>query len=581
MLHQSIFRNYSISRRQFLLGSIKGGLLALLMARLGYLQLFRHQQYDLLSKQNSISTLFIPPLRGEIFDRNGKKIAANQQKFRLIVHRPLTKTSKLNARKAMNLLNICQISQQEALKNMRNNPAFATLVENLSWEQIVLIEQNIFDLENIMIDNYFTRHYPYEEFMSHPLGYTAAANSKELYNLEIKKVKSFQIGKTGVEKYYNTQLIGSFGARQVEVDAHSRIVREMDFKNSQNGTNTHLSLDCELQKQIYALLADLSASVVVNDIKNNQLLSLVSTPGFQTNLFSQKVSQEYWQELNSDKKLPLLNKVTQASYPPGSIFKLVVCLAGLKDGFDPNTKVLCKGGPFLKNHFHCWNKNGHGWLNMPQAIGLSCNYYMYTIAKLIGYKKIIYLAEELGFGQLTNIDLPCENAGHIPNIVESNLHNWQLASTLNLAIGQGEITATPLQLNKLISTIATKGRFAHYSLLKNSPPQYTAVNIAPTCFDAIHQGMWRSVNNFGTSQSAKSRVQIAGKTGTAQVQSKIHASQDFSTINTPWHKRNHALFVGFAPFDDPQYAVSVVVEHGGSGGRDAAPIAKKVFELLL
>ena len=581
MSHNSLFRSTMITRRQFLLTSLKGGLLSFLLLRLGYLQILKHQQYLLLSNKNSVATILVPPIRGEIFDCNARKVVSNERRFKLVITRPLAKQSQISLLSLFKILNIDDIQQEVIKKNTLGNPLVANVVENLSWEEIVKIESNIFDLQNVRIEHYFVRLYQGNESISHPIGYVSAPVQSDLQSVDIKKLKNFHVGKTGIEKYYDKELGGAFGVKHVEVDAYGKIIRPLHLQPSQSGRDLYLNLDCDLQYKVYDLIKNLSASVIVNDLQQSRLICMVSAPGFDASLFSQTLLQQSWKKMNQDAKLPLLNKAVQAAYPPGSIFKLIVCLAALKEGFDPKAKILCKSVGFLGDHFHCWNKGGHGFLNMQEAIGLSCNYYMYTIAKSIGYSKIVQMASALGFGSLVDIDLPSQVKGYLPDIFSSTFNRLQLANTLNLSIGQGHITATNLQLNKLVSIIATKGRVPEYSLLQKTILQHDVVDVASKYFDIIHEGMYRSVNLFGTGQAARSSVLIAGKTGTAQVRSKTHAAEDLSSIHTPWNQKNHALFVGFAPFDNPKYAISIVIEHGGAGGRDAAPIAKKVFEMLL
>jgi penicillin-binding protein 2 len=403
---QSVFKNFVITRRQFLLGSFKLGLFGLIAARLGFLQLINHDKYSLLSKQNSISTIAISPLRGEILDRNGNKLALNQQRFRLILSRSLSKKSKLTLEKVFKILDLDQEEQARVYAKIQQKPVKSAIIDNLSWRQIILIEQNIFDLANLYIDKYFSRLYPFSHSLSHPIGYIASTSSRDNVELGINEVESFSIGKTGVEKYYNANLVGSFGYKSLEVDAHGNQLRELDFKASCQGQDLVLNIDCSLQHKICNMFGDLIGSAVVYDLKKQEVIALVSLPNFQSGSFAEGLSQKYWKELNDSAKLPLLNKTIQATYPPGSIFKLITCLAALNAGFDANSRITCKSGAFLGNHFHCWNKDGHGPLNMEEAIGASCNYYMYHIVKMIGHKAIIEMAKILGLSQKVGIDLP-------------------------------------------------------------------------------------------------------------------------------------------------------------------------------
>jgi penicillin-binding protein 2 len=579
MKHQSIFRNFLITRRQFILSGFKITLLGLITTRLAYLQLIKHDKYSLLSKKNSIATTLIPPLRGEIFDRNGIALASNKQQFKLILNKSHTTKAKASLEKVFNLLNLSPLERNHIRSKIGKNSYTTTLINDLTWQQIVLISQAIFDLDFVGIVGYLVRLYPQDDSVSHPIGYTA--NATKVEDLDLKRLDNFQLGKSGIEKYYDKSLVGKFGYKEMEVDAHGNIMRQLQYTSSTNGESLTLSIDYILQKQVCQIMQDLSASVIVVDLQDQQILSLVSTPGFHANSFSRnQISQEYWQDLNTDMKLPLLNKGLQASYPPGSIFKLVTILAALDAGITPETKVTCKASGFLGNHFHCWNKRGHGPLDMLQALGSSCNYYMYHVAKTIGHKPIIKMAKKLGLGQKVGIDLPNEASGFLPK--KSNLSlNWRLANTLNLSIGQGLITATPLQLSQLVSIIANKGQKINYLLKQPQTLSQHYIDVPTEHFEIIHQGMWRSVNHpSGTSNAARGKMIAAGKTGTSQVQSKKHASDDFNLLTTPWEQRNHALFVCFAPFDKPKYSVTVVVDHGGAGGKVAAPKAREILNLL-
>lgn len=579
MQHQSIFRNFLITRRQFILSGFKITLLGLITTRLAYLQLIKHDKYSLLSKKNCIATLLLPPLRGEIFDCNGQRIASNKQQFKLILNKSHTTKAKASLEKVFDLLNLSLLERNNIRSKIGKNSYTTTLINDLTWQQIVLISEAIFDLDFVGIVGYLVRLYPQDDSVSHPIGYTA--NVTKVEDLDLKRLDHFQLGKSGIEKYYDKSLVGKFGYKEMEVDAKGNIMRQLQSTSSTNGESLTLSIDYVLQKQVCQIMQDLSASAIVVDLQDQQILSLVSTPGFNANNFSSnQISQEYWQDLNTNIQLPLLNKAVQASYPPGSIFKLVTILAALDAGITPETKVSCKASGFFGNHFHCWNKSGHGPLDMLQALGSSCNYYMYHVAKTIGHKPIIKMAKKLGLGQKVGIDLPNEASGFLPK--KSNLSlNWRLANTLNLSIGQGLITATPLQLSQLVSIIANKGQKINYLLKQQQTLSQHYIDVPTEHFEIIHQGMWRSVNHpSGTSNAARGKMIAAGKTGTSQVQSKKHASDDFNLLTTPWEQRNHALFVCFAPFDKPKYSVTVVVDHGGAGGRVAAPKAREILNFL-
>jgi len=567
MLDPKIFRNFLITRRQFILGGMQASLVALLIGRLGYLQLYKYNQYLQRSKKNSTSKILLAPIRGEITDCKDVKIAINIQQFNLILRRPTSKVAQNSLEKVFTLLKLSS-TQQKEIKQKIKNTANALLMQNLSWEQVVLIEQNIFDLKHVFIEYNLIRGYPFANCMSHLIGYATLEYD------EFGRVGS--IGKSGIEKTYNPQLKGEFGSKELEIDAHGNTIRELNLFPSQTGQNITLSIDSSLQNKIASIFQELTGAAIVYDLKKQQIMSMVSSPNFESNDFASKnLSHKKWQNLQQDQKLPLLNKAISSVFPPGSIFKLVTCLAALKYGISPNEKFLCKAGGFLGDKFNCWKLDGHGLLNMEEAIGVSCNHYMYHIAQIIGQKNIIDMARTLGLGQKVGIDLPGEISGSLPSL---SIFKPSLSKALNLCIGQGEIAATPLQLSRLISIIATKGKLLDYHLKLGFDPLNQTLGINTAHFELIHKGMYRSVNHIsGTSKAVKSKIILAGKTGTAQVFSKKNI-QD--SDNIPWHLRNHALFGGFGPFADPRFSVMVVIEHGGSGGRDAAPIAKKIFDLL-
>lgn len=567
MLDPKIFRNFLITRRQFVLGSMQAGLVALLVGRLGYLQLYKYNQYLQRSKKNSTSKILLTPIRGEITDYKNTKIAINIQQFNLILRRPTSKVAQNSLEKVFALLQVSSTQRQE-IKQKIKNTANTLLIQNLSWEQVVLIEQNIFDLKHIFIEYNLIRGYPFASSMSHLVGYAA---------LEYDEFgRICPVGKSGIEKTYGLELKGEFGFKELEVDAHGNTIRELNLSPSQTGHNITLGIDCSLQNKVAEIFQGLSGAAIVYNLKKQQILSMLSSPNFESNDFASKnLSHKKWQNLQQDPKLPLLNKSISSVFPPGSIFKLVTCLAALKCGMSPHEKFLCKAGGFLGDKFNCWKLDGHGLLNMEEAIGVSCNHYMYHIAQIIGQKNIIAMANALGLGQKVGIDLPGEVPGSLPSLT---FFKPSLSKALNLCIGQGEIAATPLQLSRLISIIASKGKLLEYHLKLGFEPLNQKLGIDSSYFDIIHKGMWRSVNHIsGTSKAVKSKIILAGKTGTAQVFSKKNI-QDPN--NLPWHLRNHAFFGGFGPFEDPQFSVMVVIEHGGSGGKDAAPIAKKIFDLL-
>jgi penicillin-binding protein 2 len=380
--------------------------------------------------------------------------------------------------------------------------------------------------------------------------------------------------------------MGEFGVKRVEVNAHGVHLRELSVENSIPGDNLALSIDISLQQYISNLLSQHVGSVVVMDIENGEILAMNSSPSFNPNNIVEGISTKDWNKLLTDPNTPMLNKCISNHYPPGSIFKLITALASLKEGNSPSAIYNCKGYVVVGDRkFHCWKEHGHGDVNLTEAISQSCNCYFYNLAKKIGIDNIAHMAEIFGFGKKTHIELPNEINGLIPDrkwkISRFN-KSWQIGDTINCAIGQGFVLTTPIQLAIMVSRIASGKKILPTILLDgNKDKEFEALEVSDTDLDAIRLGMFKAVNDYmGTSFRHRlddEHFQMAGKTGTSQVVSKKGEKDDLSKKSTAWLHRNHGLFVSYAPFDKPKYAISVVIEHGGSGSGDAAPVARSIF----
>lgn len=600
-MHRDSERHKLFSRRALMLGGGKAALLSILVGRMYYLQVIESERYVTLADENRINLRLLPPPRGAIVDRLGRSLADNQQNYRVVI----IPEQASDVERTLDLLSlIVPLSAGERRRIRREisrKRAFVpiTVRENLEWSEVARIEVNTPDLPGVFIDVGQSRHYAYGPETAHVLGYVAAVSENDITGDPLLELPGFRIGKAGVEKVYDLALRGTGGSSQVEVNAVGRVIRELNRQEGQPGAELRMSIDLNLQRFVTQRLGDESASVVVVDVHSGEVLALVSTPSFDPNDFNTGLSQAEWESLVSNPKAPLTNKAIVGQYAPGSTFKMAVALAALEKGvITPDTKVFCSGSMTLGNaEFHCWKKGGHGTLDLQGALEHSCDVYFYEVARRTGIERIGAMAKRLGFGQPLGLDLPGEKSGLVPSN-EWKLgaigSPWQAGETLIAGIGQGYILSTPLQLAIMTARLVNGGRaitprltldkvgggaLEPYPLLEAEP-----LGIAPEHLAQVRRGMERVVNSpTGTahrSYIADPRYHMAGKTGTVQVKRITKAERETGIIKNsdrPWKDRDHALFVGYAPYDNPRFAVSVVIEHGGGGSAVAAPVARDVL----
>ncbi|WP_341793941.1 MULTISPECIES: penicillin-binding protein 2 [unclassified Rickettsia] len=594
MLNKKILHDQLVSRRAFLIGIGKLGLLSFLGVRMFYLQLIKSEEYKTLSDKNRINFVVIPPARGRIYDLEGNILATNQACFQLLIDRNSNVKYLDELALISQILNLSLEKQsyikQKIKKSGRHTPLM--ILDQLDWQQVSLIEEQKQKLTSMFIDIGYSRFYPFSEVTCHLIGYTGRVNEQEKkeQELNIYNLSDFNIGKSGVEKYYEHKLRGEFGYKKVEVNAFGKQVREITNVASKSGIDIHLNIDAKLQKQIQPYLNQQGCSAIVMDTTNGNILILAASPVFESNNFS-KLSDDYWSSLTNDPYKPLINKTVQNCYPPGSVFKIITVLAALESGIKPDKTFFCNGASVLgTNSFRCWNHHGHGTLDMLGAIKHSCNIYMYELSRIIGGDKILETARKFGFGSKTGIDLTSESSGFIPSKEwkkQKLKAPWTIGDTFNLAIGQGFTTVTPIQLARFITAIAG-GKLYTPQIVKNDSefqPKFQQIDIDPQNIKIIQEGLYNTVNITGGT-AYYNRIlgenrQLAGKTGTSQVQAKASAKDDLSRESIAWERRNHGLFIGFAPYHNPKYSVTIFVDHGGGGSRAAAPIARKIMSDVL
>ena len=580
-----------ISRRGMLIGAGQVLFAGALAARMRYLQVEEADKYRLLAEENRINIRLIPPARGQIFDRDGTPIALNEPSYRIVIVPEDSDDIHATIARLSTLIELDADDLNRALAEIERSPPFLpiTLVDRVKWDAVAKVAANSLVLPGVTPDVGLSRRYPIGAPFAHVVGYVGPISDYDLERIEnpdqLLRIPRFQIGKVGIESKLEESLRGSAGTKSVEVNAVGRVMRELDRREGDSGADLQLTLDHKLQSYIRTRLGNESASVVVIDVENGDVRAIVSTPDFDPNLFVRGISVPDYAGLRENEKRPLASKAVQDAYPPGSTFKMVAALAGLESGIiDPNETVYCPGYMEISDRkFTCWKKVGHGSMDLNTSLRESCDVYYYDLALKVGIENITAMARKLGLGEKHDVPMSAVSSGLTPTKEWKLVYRdaeWVIGDSANAAIGQGYVLASPLQLAVMTARLAT-GRAVSPRLIKRIGGEEQPsgegedLGISQENLRLIRRGMF-SVSNHrkGTAYSsrrAEEDFRMAGKTGTAQVRSTIVDNEE-----VPWEQRDHALFVNFAPFDNPKYAVAVVVEHGGGGSSTAAPIARDV-----
>ncbi|MEM9781249.1 MAG: penicillin-binding protein 2 [Pseudomonadota bacterium] len=589
-----------LTRRALIVLGAKTLVAGALAWRLRDLQIEEAEHYRLLAEENRINIRLIAPSRAEIFDRNGKPLAINRQNFRVVMVREQAGDVKAALDRLGLVIDLPDRARERLMREFREKPAFVPIpvAEYLDWETFASVNANAPALPGVVPEVGWSRHYPHGPQTAHVVGYVGRVTERDLDNPEdqdpILKVPEFQIGKDGLERAAEHGLRGTAGTQRIEVNAYGRVIREIDREDGERGRDLHLTLDLNLQDYVHERLLGESAAVVLMDVTNGDLLALGSNPAFEPNLFVTGISQTDYSGYLADKYRPLHNKWASGMYPPGSTYKMVVALAALEAGVvSLGERVFCNGGMQLgRRRFHCWRRGGHGHMNLEQSIEQSCDVYYYEIAKRVGIDRIAAMSRRLGLGETYDLPNPALRSGLIPTRDwKKRIHDesWQVGDTLNAGIGQGFVLTTPLQLAVMTARLAT-GRAITPRLIRArdgipvTAPEAPSLGLDPVHLKAVLRGM-DDVMNARRGTARRSRVtdeafRLAGKTGTSQVRNITMAERArgvFRNEDLPWERRDHALFVGYGPYENPRYAVSVIVEHGGGGSKAAAPIARDVL----
>lgn len=592
----------TFSRRAAILGGAQLLVFGGLASRMYYLQVLKSSEYQMLAEENRVNMRLLAPLRGEIVDRFGTVLASNRQNYRVLLIPEQTPDIEDTLAKLDRIVELSETQQKRILRDARRSAAFLpiTVAENLSWEQFAQANIHEPDLPGIQPDVGETRHYPHGTSLAHVVGYVAAVSENDLDDDDpLLKLPGFRIGKSGLERRLDRALRGSAGASHVEVNAYGRVIRELSKDPGTPGAKVELTLDMAVQEYATQRLDGEAASAVVMDIHTGDVIACVSTPAYDPNDFNIGLSHDKWQSLIENPYKPLINKTIAGQYPPGSTFKMVVAAAAIESGLvDPEQNVYCSGKITLGNHdFHCWKREGHGHVDMRHAIMHSCDIYFYETAKRIGIDRIESMAHKFGLGETFGFEVPGEKPGLVPSRGWKRATTgspWQQGETLIAGIGQGYLLTTPLQLAVMTARLANGGKAVKPHLVRSVGGETLhqepvgSIGVSNRALALAKEGMDMVSNNpRGTafrSRIGEAGMELAGKTGTAQVRRISRAERETGVLSNEeieWRRRDHALFVAFAPVDNPRYSISVVVEHGGSGSRAAAPVARDIMKLVL
>jgi penicillin-binding protein 2 len=617
-----------INRRMFIIGAAKLVIFTGIISRLFSLQITENKKYLTLSDKNRLREWKLPPIRGEFLDYFGKIIAGNLEVYQLHIIPEEVEDFKYLMVRLKEILLINNHEFNKIIKRKNSQKSWETLIisKNLTWEQFAKVNYYLHDLIGAKPVLSISRNYPFNENYTHVLGYVSEASQNDMLNNEIiknKHVPGLKVGKTGLEKTFENKLIGTNGVQRYEVNAYGKRISQLDHTDGINGETIKLTIDTEIQKLCNELLKGVAGSISVMDIYTGEIVAMQSSPSFNPNLFLFGINQDDWQLIRNNPLKPLVNKTLTGLYSPGSTFKPIVALSALENGIvDENFKVNCTGKIEMYGQtYHCWKKKGHGVVDLKNAMKQSCDTYFYEIARKLGVDRLRETSIKFGLGEkVLNKTFDNEKKGLIPDTKwkKNNLgKGWVIGETLITGIGQGYTQTTPLQLCLMTAQLANGGFKIYPKIIFDennksveeikSIIEKNSKNLEETSelldflnkkeherlFDnsknikLVREAMFASTNEVrGTSYSSRiedPKYQFAGKTGTSQVKriTLLDRELDLKTLEIPYNERDHALYIAFGPYKNPRYALSIVIEHGGSGSSAAAPIAKKLFKLII
>ena len=625
---------HSINRRMFIIGVAKLVVFTGIITRLFSLQITNNQKYSTLSDKNRLREWRLPPIRGEFIDYFDNVIAGNLKIYQLHIVPEEVEDFKSLMLRLKKILNLNNNEFAKIMKQKNKQKSWETLIvsKNLSWDQFTKVNYFLYDLVGAKPVMTVSRNYPFNENYTHILGYVSSASEQDILNNSLIKdnyVPGLKVGKTGLEKTYENALLGTNGIQRYEVNAYGKRVNQVDFTDGLKGDTIKLTIDTEIQKKCSELLKGKAGSISVMDIYTGDIIAMQSSPSFDPNLFLFGINQDDWQLIRNNPLKPLINKTLAGLYSPGSTFKPIVALSALENEIiDENFKVNCTGKIEMYGQtFHCWKEKGHGVVDLKNAMKQSCDSYFYEITRLLGVDRLKETSTKFGLGdKVLSNTYSNEKKGLVPDTKwkKNKLgKGWVIGETLITGIGQGYTQTTPLQLCQMTAQLANGGFKIYpkiifdeesktaedikiiisenHKKLKLDKKYNTTTEILGFLNKKEHEPLFKNAKNIklvreamfastnevrGTSYSSRiedPKYQFAGKTGTSQVKriSKRDRELDLKTFEIPYNERDHALYIAFGPYKNPRYALSIVIEHGGSGSSAAAPIAKKLFKLII
>jgi penicillin-binding protein 2 len=563
-----------------------------------HLQVEKAESFRLIADENRINIRLIPNQRGEIYDRNGVKLAGNEASYKITMVAEDAGDINLILERLSKIIKLSPEDINRSKAELDRSAKFlpVTIVDRLDRDDIAKIAVNAPMLPGINPEIGFSRTYPLGEIFAHVVGYVGPVSSRDLELREdpdpLLRIPRFQIGKVGIERELETTLRGKAGTKRVEVNALGRVMREIERKEGSKGANLKLTLDTNLQAYVRARLGTESASVVVLDCKSGEILAICSSPAYDPNKFVRGISFNDYGILRDDNHRPLASKTVQDAYPPGSTFKMVTVLAALEAGIiDHREKIRCNGHVEVSSRkFHCWKRDGHGNVDLVKSLRESCDVYYYELAQRVGIEKIAEVARVLGLGKSFNIEMSAVTSGIVPDRLwkqNARSREWVVGDTVNSSIGQGYVLSSPLQLAVMMARIATGNEILPKLIKSINGFESDAVpgelSLNKNNLQLVRKALFEVTNDKrGTAYHSRvldKKSKIIGKSGTSQVRNISTVERTLGVLENkdlPWDQRDHALFVNYAPYDNPKIAVSVVVEHGGSGSTVAAPIARDI-----
>ena len=600
-------KSKTITRRMFILSSLKIAIFVAIITRLFYLQISENIKWRTLSDKNRLREWKTVPQRGIIEDYFGTKIAKNTQVFQLhMIPEDVPNLEELFF-KLSKIIDFDKRAKTNLIKRLKKRKPWETIIisDNLSWSEFSRLNLFLHEMQGIKPVIAVARKYLEDGSSSHIIGYVSEMSVKDLENSALLReinVPGLKTGKNGLEKSLNEEMIGQPGLQRFEVNAHGKRIKELKLIQGTTGKNYRTTLDIEVQKSASELLKDKSGSICVMDIYTGDLVAMVSSPTFDANKFVHGIASKDWQDLINNEKKPLINKSIAGLYPPASTIKPLVALSALEnDVISPNTTTECRGEIELYGHkYHCWKEKGHGFMRLREAIKQSCDIYFYEVARRLGVDRLAVTANKFGLGNKVLDILSEELTGLVPS-TKWKLKNigkgWLLGETLLAGIGQGYFQVTPIQLCLMAAQLANGGHKIEPKIIYNEQALQPTIDASSKRFKQLYRNQenvkfvldaqFGATNEpMGTSYGSrhvKSEYIFAGKTGTAQIRSITEEERELKLKqkDLPYKKRDHALFIAFAPYKNPRYAFSIVIEHGGSGSSNAAPIAKKIIKKVL